>query len=133
MYKTGLGILAVCVSLTATANAFMEVESLAALPMAIQQNLGVGNPGRDGVADKGKPFNATDGVDSSLPMRRLLIAACEGTLQCLIALEQGGRRYSVQAYHFSGDGDLLGQWTLPGRPTTLRSLQAQISEVEFRK
>ena len=106
-------------------NTFQEIKSLADIPAAIQRKLGVAESGLGGVADRGQPFNATDVNDSALPKRRLLAAAREGDVW-LIALEQGGRGYNVQAYLFLSNGDLRQHWVLPGRPTTLLEVQARI-------
>ena len=103
---------------------FHEVRSLSAVPEALQKQLGAGEPGRGGLADIGKPFNATDFVDSSKPMRRLLAAGQDGDTW-LIALEQGGRGYSVQVYLFSA-GVRCQHWALLTRPATLREVLQQI-------
>jgi hypothetical protein len=78
---------------------FHEIASLAAIPQAIQRQLDVGAHGISGVADKGRPFNITDEVDDGLPMRRLLAAGQDGNTW-LVALERGGRGYSVQVFLF---------------------------------
>ena len=105
---------------------FQEVKSLADVPALIQQELGVSDPGLAGVADKGRPFNATDRLDGNLPRRRLLAAGFDGDLW-LVALEHGGRGYNVQAYLFSGDGNLRKHKVLPGRPETIQAVLAHIS------
>jgi hypothetical protein len=50
--------------------AYQEVRALADLPGVIRSGLGVDRPGRDGVADRGRPFNVTDIVDDNLERRR---------------------------------------------------------------
>jgi hypothetical protein len=79
---------------------YQEVRALADLPAVIRSGLGVDRPGRDGVADRGRPFNVTDTVDDNLPMRRFLAAGREGSTW-LVALERGGRGYSVEVFLFS--------------------------------
>jgi hypothetical protein len=97
-----------------------EVHSLSAIPADIQNELGVGKPGMSGVADIGHPFNSTDFVDSSKPMRRLLAAGQDGEAW-LIALEQGGRGYNVQVYLFCA-GQQRQHWVLLASPTTLHEV-----------
>lgn len=104
---------------------FQEVKSLADVPAPIRQKLRVSDPGLAGVADKEQPFNVTDRLDGYSPRRRLVAAAREGDAW-LIALEHGGRGYNVQAYLFSGNGDLRQHWVLSGRPATLQAVLAQI-------
>ena len=106
---------------------FREVGTLAALPSPIQQRLGADISGLRGVADRGKPFNDTDVVDSSRPMRRLLAAGKSGDTW-LVALEQGGRGYNVQVYLFSGNVQQQ-HWVLLGRPTTLQAVIQQLPAV----
>lgn len=96
---------------------FREVGSLSDLPAPIRLQLGAGTPGLRGVADKGSPFNASDVVDTSKPMRRLL-AAGQAENTWLVAIEQGGRGYNVRVYWFS-NGVQQQSWVLLGRPDTL--------------
>ena len=104
--------------------------SLADLPPLIQAGLGVGRPGLDGVADRGRPFNITDLVDGNLPMRRLLAAGRDGETW-LVALEQGGRGYSVVVFLFSSPEATPKQnWVLLERPRTLREVVQRISQKE---
>jgi len=103
---------------------FREVSVLSALPAPIRRHLGEEVPGIRGVADKGQPFNVTDVVDSSKPMRRLLAAGQSGDTW-LVALEQGGRGYSVQVYLFSGSVQPQ-HWVLLSRPATLQAVIQQL-------
>lgn len=93
--------------------------------MPVRQELGALKPGLEGVADKGKPFNATDRLDGDLPRRRLL-AAAQSKAGWLIALEHGGRGNNVQAYLFSSAGELREHWVLSGSPATLQAVLDQI-------
>jgi len=96
------------------------VRTLADLPPTIQAGLEVGRPGLFGVADRGRPFNVTDVVDSKLPMRRFLAAGRDGDTW-LVALEEGGRGYSVQVFLFSAlEATPKQRWGLLDRPRTLR-------------
>jgi hypothetical protein len=113
-------------------NAFQEVASLTNLPAPIRKALGASEPGLAGVADKGQPFNATDRFNDSWPRRRFLAAAREGDVW-LVALEHGGRGYNVQAYLYSGNGDLRNHWVLRGRPKTLQAVLSQIPQSQPRK
>lgn len=109
---------------------FQEVRTLTDLPPLIQAGLGVGRPGLDGVADRSRPFNVTDLVDGNLPMRRLLAAGRDGETW-LVALEQGGRGYSVVVFLFSPpDATPKQQWVLLERPRTLREVVQQVSRKE---
>ena len=103
-------------------HAFREVRTLSDLSPVIQAGLGVGRSGLDGVADRGRPFNVTDLVDSNLPMRRFLAAGRDGETW-LVALEQGGRGYSVVVFLFSApDATPKQKWVLLERPTTLKEV-----------
>ncbi|PYR18146.1 MAG: hypothetical protein DMF98_26100 [Acidobacteria bacterium] len=111
-------------------HAFQEVRILADLPPVIQADLGVGRPGLDGVADRGRPFSVTDLVDGNLPMRRLLTAGRDGETW-LVALEQGGRGYSVVVFLFSPfEATPKQKWVLLERPRTLREVVQQVSQKE---
>ena len=111
-------------------HAFHEVRALADLPAVIQSGLGVGRPGLDGVADRGRPFNVIDVVDDALPMRRFLVAGRDdGTW--LVALERGGRGYSVEVFLFSaGEATPSQKWVLLDRPKTLREVIQQVLQKE---
>jgi hypothetical protein len=99
---------------------FQEVRRLADLPVAIQSRLGVGRAGLEGIADRGRPFNVTDVVDASLPMRRLLAAGRDGETW-VVAVEIGGIGYSVEVYLYSSvEPALKRRWALPASPGTLR-------------
>ena len=103
---------------------FREVRSLSALPRSLQTTLDVGRAGLDGIADRDGKFNPTDVVDSSLPMRRFVVAGLEDD-SALVAVEQGGLGYGVEVTLFShtaGDARAERTWTLFEPPKTLRAL-----------
>lgn len=103
---------------------FQEVESLSAIPSAIQRQLDLRGGGTPGVAEKGQPFNIADVTDQHLPMRRLLAAGHEGD-RWIVALEQGGRGYSVQVFLFVKN-EQRDHWALLSRPISLQQVLDQI-------
>lgn len=108
-------------------HALREVRSLAEIPAAVQTSLGVGRPGVEGVADRGRPFNPTDVVDfRRLPMRRLLTAGSDGDTW-LVALERGGRAYYVEVLAFSAGAAPGQKWVLPVGPKTLAEVVHEMS------
>ena len=79
---------------------WIEAESLRELPAGIQVLLGVGLPSRDGgIADRGDRFNVSDVLADGLPMRRFALGIVNGDT-VLVAVEHGGRGYSVQTLEF---------------------------------
>jgi hypothetical protein len=107
-----------------------EARSLADLPAVIRSRLGAGRPGLSGVADRGRPFNATDVVRDELPMRRFLAAGRDGDTW-LVALERGGRGYRVEVFLFSErEAAPKEKWTLLGNPKTLAEVVQQVSRQE---
>jgi len=101
-----------------------EVRTLSALPHNLQNTLDVGRAGLDGIADRGGKFNPTDVVDSSLPMRRFLVAGLEND-SALVAIERGGQTYGVEVTlftHINDDAKVERTWTLFPAPRTLRAL-----------
>jgi hypothetical protein len=110
-----------------------EVGTLAALPREIGIMLGTSRTGLDGIADIGEKFNATDAIgDASLPMRRLALAAT-GVGCVYVAVERGGRGYSIELWVFqwSGDGwrgeQLRKMRPSFQRPRSLPELVAQVN------
>lgn len=79
-----------------------EAQSLRELPAGIQALLGVGL-GLAGIADRGDTFNETDATDDSMPRRRFVLGVVNGDT-AMVALEQGGRMYSVRAVEFRQAG-----------------------------
>jgi len=109
-----------------------EARSLADLPTVIQSGLGAGRPGLDGVADRGRPFNMTDVVNASLPMRRFIVAGRQGDTW-LVALEHGGIGYGVEVFLFSAlDATPKQTWILLDRPRTLTAVIQSLAK-EYRK
>ena len=109
---------------------FEEVQSLADLPPVIQSALGSSRSGLDGIADRGQPFNATDAVVGTWPTRRFLVAGRDRETW-LVALEHGGRGYSVEVFLFSQPEPTPKQkWVLLQRPRTLRDVVQQVSQKE---
>ena len=74
----------------------------------------------DGIADRNGKYNPTDVVDSSLPMRRFLVAGLDGDTT-LVAIEHGGRGWRVEVALFKKTA-VDRNWTLFKSPHTLREL-----------
>jgi hypothetical protein len=105
--------------------ALQVITSLNDLPAPLKTVLGVGRPGLDGVADHDERFNPTDVVDSTLPMRRFLIAGHDRDIW-LVALEHGGIGYYVEAFLFlSGQESTTKKWVLSEKLKTLSELVRQ--------
>jgi hypothetical protein len=97
----GIGI--GCCSAAAAGDAWTEAQSLRELPAGIQALLGVGLGEADGIADRGDRFNAGDVVGNGLPRRRFALGAVNGDA-AVVAVEQGGRGYSVATVEFKQMG-----------------------------
>jgi hypothetical protein len=84
---------------------WVEAQSLRELPPGVQVLLGVGLGAHDGgIADRGDPFNSSDAVaPDSPPQRRFALGLVNGDT-ALIAVEQGGRGYSVATLEFKQAG-----------------------------
>jgi len=105
-------------------HSFREVTTLSALPSNLRTALGIGKSGLDGIADVGGRYNKTDVVDPSLPMRRFVVAGTDDNA-ALIAIERGGRGWSVEVALFSNitRTPVLDQtWNLFESPHNLRTL-----------
>jgi len=101
-----------------------QVTKLKDLPGSVQRALGVGVSGLQGIADVNGAYNSTDVVDTHLPMRRFAVAGVDGN-SALVALEQGGRGWSVQVLLFSNTErtpTVERKWILFKVPNTLRAL-----------
>jgi hypothetical protein len=105
--------------------ALSEVRTLRELPSGVQAVLGVGTPGLDGIADRNGKYNPTDVVDSSLPMRRFLVAGLDGDTT-LVAIEHGGRGWRVEVTLFKKTA-FERNWILFKSPKTLRELVDQLA------
>jgi hypothetical protein len=107
-----------------------EVKSLRELPAGVQAALGVGKSALDGIADRGAQYNATDVVDSRLPMRRFLVGGLDNRT-ALVAVEHGGIGWGVIVYAFSISGQRAAierKWKLSKSPQSLRALIPMLSE-----
>jgi len=99
---------------------FHEVRTLKELPTDVQVALGVGTSGLEGIADRKGKYNPTDVIDSSLPMRRFLVAGIDGDAT-LVALEHGGFGWRVEVILFD-HADPKTTTVLFESPQTLRAL-----------
>jgi hypothetical protein len=98
----GLGSCALAQAGGQESDAWTEARSLRELPAGIQVLLGVGL-GLAGIADRGGDFIETDIVDDNMPRRRFVLGIVNGGT-ALVALEQGGRVYSVRVVEFKQAG-----------------------------
>jgi len=94
--------------------------------MSIQETLGVGRAGLEGIADAGDSFNVTDVVDTNLPNRRFTIAGISNT-HLLVAIERGGRAHNFQILLFELPQTPKGEWTIFEKPADLRALLDALS------
>jgi hypothetical protein len=93
----GIGI--GCCSPAVAGDEWVDAQSLRELPAGIQALLGVGLGEEGGIADRGGRFNAGDVVGKGLPQRRFALGAVNGDT-AVVAIEQGGRGYSVATVEF---------------------------------
>lgn len=104
--------------------AFVEAQSLSALPAPVARLLGRDRPGLEGIADKGAPFTVTDAVSTPLPAKRFVLAAVNQDC-VIVALEVGGiaHYFSLHAFERTNqtwrDTDL---GVIPKAPHTLKEL-----------
>jgi len=85
-----------------TRSQLVEVRTLRDVPSPVRKLLGVNRPGEGGVADRGGNFNATDVIAEQLPRRRFVLGGVSE--QCaVLAVERGGRGYSVDIQFFEKD------------------------------
>jgi hypothetical protein len=109
---------------------FQEVRVLSDLPAGIRSELGASRSGVEGIAERNRPFNLTDVVYADLPIRRFLAAGKSGDTR-LVALERGGRGYSVEVFLFSASEVHPQQkWVLLDRPTSLAEVVQGVSQQE---
>ena len=107
---------------------FQEVRSLSELPASLRTELGAGRAGLDGIADRGRPFNVTDVVDSKLPMRRFLTAGRDGDTW-LVAQERGGRAHYLEVFLFLANERVPKlRWVLAAEAKTLREVVRLLSQ-----
>ncbi len=103
---------------------FVEVGSLASLPAAIQDSLGVQRTGAEGIADRGVRFNTTDVIEPGLAMRRFVIGGVAPDA-AIVAYERGGRGYSVRVLLYEWSGSRVKRvrtWTTYDPPDGLAGL-----------
>ena len=93
-----------CCSPAGAGDQWVEAQSLRELPAGIQALLGVGLGEDGGIADRGDRFNAGDIVGDGVPRRRFVLGAVNGNT-AVVAVEQGGRGYSVATVEFRQTGD----------------------------
>lgn len=75
---------------------FLIVTSVRGLPLGVRDQLQTmfGTPTLE-IAEPGAEFQGTGGaVNPSLPMRRLVTAACSSDFHCLVYYERGGRNHT---------------------------------------
>jgi hypothetical protein len=99
---SGLGSAALAQAGGQEQGGWTEARSVRELPAGIQALLGVGL-GLAGIADRGGDFNETEAADDSTPRRRFVLGVVNGGT-ALVALEQGGRVYSVRVVEFKQAG-----------------------------
>ncbi|HTD04247.1 hypothetical protein [Undibacterium sp.] len=105
----------------------VELASIEKLPAAVSNLLGANQRGLEGIANRGNKFNATDIVDSELPMRRLGFGAISSNC-VLVAIEHGGYGYNVELWSFEYRGL---EWHAEKRGITFRipkSVQELVSK-----
>ena len=86
---------------------FSEAHSLAELPAEVGALLGKDRPGSGGIADRNGKFNLTDALmpgEEQLPFRRFSLAGVSANC-ILVAVEHGGRGYSVELWAFERNSD----------------------------
>ena len=114
-------------------NSMIEVRSLSRLASEVNGMLGREDHGPAGIADAFERFNRTGAADSSLPLRRFIVAG-ESINSVLVAYEQAGRSNSWHASAFVRDRSgwqQVGHWVLSKRPTDLRTLLALTFPEQF--
>ena len=101
-----------------------EVKSTAGLMPEVRALLGVDRPGLGGIADRGEKFNATDDLNDEAPMRRFVLAGI-GDRCSVVAIERGGRGYSVELRVFALSGSAWKEL----RRKTLREVPKSVEEL----
>lgn len=89
----------------AAEQSFQEIRSIKKLPAALGQQLGLGEPGMGGIADRDERFNPSDAIIETLPMRRFRLASL-GERCAVVLLERGGiaHFFELTAYELQKDG-----------------------------
>ena len=110
---------------------YKEVLSIFLLPNRLQEMIGVGRQGLEGIADRNEKFNVTDVIDPTLPMRRFAVAGLSSK-SAIVAVERGGRGYNVQILLIplkSAGEEISETWVLFKKPTTLRALLDELGKL----
>ena len=105
-----------------------EVDSVYALPPALQSVLGVNKSGLKAIADRGENYNPTDVIYPNLPTRRFLVAGVDGA-SALVAVERGGFIEWLDVLLFSDINEkptVKQAWRLSRHPNDLRHLVNQL-------
>lgn len=90
-----------------------------AYPVAVLDKLG-------GIADPGQPFNATDVVDTKLPMRQLVVAAVSENY-CIVTFWQGGIALGLETSVFElSAGRVKRAWVSVGGGLNFQDLKATV-------
>ena len=126
-------IVAADMSFPADTSSLVEVRSIEGLPTDVKKILGRQKIGVEGIADKWEKFNTTDVMRDQLPVRRFITGGA-GPRSALVAYEQGGRGYSIQAAAFALERSgwlKVGEWTLHENPYTLRGLLQLVDSQQY--
>lgn len=86
----------------AQAGAFVQVDSLKQLPLAVQQQLGVGKQ-IDAIADRGERFNGGCLISDNTPQRRFLLGAVAPDV-VVVAIEIGGFAHHSSTIEYRRQG-----------------------------
>jgi len=98
---------------------FNEVKQASRLPTFVLNELG-------GMADPGQPFNATDVVDSRLPMQQLIVAAVSEKY-CIVSYWRGGLALRLETTVFEvSEGNVKRKWVSNGGGLNFRDLKNTI-------
>ncbi|WP_426111957.1 hypothetical protein [Massilia sp. PWRC2] len=105
---------------------FVQANSLRQLPLAVQQQLGVGN-GDDAIADSGERFNGGCVGGSGVPRKRFLLGAVSSDV-VVVAIEVGGIALYSRTLEWRRQGDA---WVKSERRNALpfpKNLQELLAE-----
>jgi hypothetical protein len=98
---------------------FNQVKQASRLPSAVLDELGE-------IADPGQPFNTTDVVDPSLPMRQLIVAAVSEK-HCIVSYWEGGIVFKFETTVFElSEGRVKREWVSIGGGFNFRDLKDTI-------
>lgn len=112
----------------------LEVSSIEALPADVKTILGRHKTGVQGMADKWDRFNTTDVIrDDQRPLRRFITGGA-GPSSAVVAYEQAGDEYSIQAAAFALERSgwvEVGQWSLREKPYSLYGLLGMVDSRHY--